>query len=65
MSLVFKKNVLKRKQNIIIMYPLPRLHEIDIEVDKDNRAVYFEQVKNGIYMRIAILDSILLSDRVD
>jgi len=41
------------------MHPLPRLNEIHIEVDNDTRAVYFEQVKNGIYMRMAILDDIL------
>jgi len=47
------------KENMIIMHPLPRLNEITLEVDNDPRAVYFEQVKNGIYMRMAILDSIL------
>jgi len=47
------------KENMIIMHPLPRLNEISLEVDNDPRAVYFEQVKNGIYMRMAILDSIL------
>jgi aspartate carbamoyltransferase catalytic subunit len=44
---------------MIIMHPLPRVNEIAVEVDNDPRAVYFEQVKNGIYMRMAILDSIL------
>ena len=47
------------KEKMIIMHPLPRLNEIAVEVDNDPRAVYFEQVKNGIYMRMAILDSIL------
>jgi len=47
------------KEKMIIMHPLPRLNEIAIEVDNDPRAVYFEQVKNGVYMRMAILDSIL------
>ena len=63
---IIDKHILQyAKQNMIIMHPLPRLNEIDIEVDKDSRAVYFEQVKNGVYMRMAILDSILVSGRVD
>ncbi len=47
------------KPQMIIMHPLPRLNEIDVEVDTDSRAVYFEQVKNGVYMRMAILDSLM------
>ena len=50
------------KEQMIIMHPLPRLNEIHPEVDNDPRAVYFEQVKNGIYMRMAILDSILYGE---
>ena len=46
------------KRTMILMHPLPRLDEISVEVDKDPRAVYFKQVENGIYMRMAILDSI-------
>jgi ornithine carbamoyltransferase len=47
------------KEKMIIMHPLPRVNEIHVDVDRDPRAVYFEQVKNGVYMRMAILDSIL------
>jgi aspartate carbamoyltransferase catalytic subunit len=47
------------KDKMILMHPLPRLNEINVNVDKDPRAVYFEQVKNGVYMRMAILDDIL------
>ena len=50
------------KEKMIIMHPLPRLNEIHTEVDNDPRAVYFEQVKNGVYMRMAILDDILESE---
>jgi aspartate carbamoyltransferase len=46
------------KEKMIIMHPLPRLNEISTEIDSDPRAVYFEQVKNGIYIRMAILDDI-------
>jgi len=45
---------------MIIMHPLPRLNEIAVEVDEDDRAVYFEQVKNGVYMRMAILEKVLV-----
>ena len=47
------------KEKMILMHPLPRVNEITTNVDKDPRAVYFEQVKNGVYMRMAILDNIL------
>jgi aspartate carbamoyltransferase catalytic subunit len=46
------------KKTMILMHPLPRLEEIAVEVDNDPRAVYFKQVENGIYMRMAILDTI-------
>jgi aspartate carbamoyltransferase len=44
------------KKDMIIMHPLPRLNEIHPEVDNDPRACYFEQVNNGIYVRMAILE---------
>ncbi len=43
------------KEKMILMHPLPRLHEIPPEIDGDRRAVYFKQVENGLYMRMAIL----------
>ena len=39
----------------IIMHPLPRQEELSTEIDEDNRAVYFKQVENGVYMRMALL----------
>lgn len=45
----------KMKGDAIIMHPLPRLTELPPEIDSDPRAVYFEQVKNGLYVRMAIL----------
>ena len=44
--------------NMIIMHPLPRNNEISVDVDHDPRAVYFKQVENGVYMRMALLDYI-------
>lgn len=46
------------KEKMIIMHPLPRLEEIPPEIDLDERAVYFKQVENGLYMRMAILHKI-------
>jgi aspartate carbamoyltransferase len=46
------------KRTMILMHPLPRLDEISVEVDTDPRAVYFKQVENGVYMRMAILDKL-------
>lgn len=46
----------------IIMHPLPRVDEISAEVDEDPRAVYFtQQVGNGLYVRMALMDMLLRS----
>ena len=42
-----------------ILHPLPRIQEIDPEVDNDERAAYFRQAENGKYVRMALLASIL------
>ena len=55
------KNLLeKAKKKMIVMHPLPRLTEISTEIDNDPRAVYFKALKNGIYIRMAILEKILI-----
>lgn len=46
------------KPTALIMHPLPRTSELSAEVDNDPRAVYFKQVENGVYMRMAILEEI-------
>lgn len=46
----------KLKKEAIVMHPLPRNHEINTEVDYDDRCIYFEQIKNGVYVRMAVLD---------
>jgi aspartate carbamoyltransferase len=43
------------KETMIVMHPLPRLNEIPVEIDSDKKSVYFRQVENGLYMRMAIL----------
>lgn len=43
------------KEDAIIMHPLPRVDEIPPEIDEDPRARYFEQARNGLYIRMALL----------
>lgn len=47
------------KPDMIIMHPLPRVNEISVAVDKDERACYFKQVLNGKYMRMALMLKLL------
>lgn len=49
------------KEKSVIMHPLPRLDEIPPEIDNDPRAVYFEQVQNGMFARMALLHRIFSS----
>jgi aspartate carbamoyltransferase catalytic subunit len=44
---------------LIVLHPLPRVNEIAVEVDADPRAAYFKQAKYGMYVRMALLASIL------
>jgi len=57
---VLDKNMMKRvKKDALILHPLPRVDEITVEVDNDPRAKYFEQVKNGVAVRMALIAKIL------
>jgi aspartate carbamoyltransferase catalytic subunit len=47
------------KKDMIVLHPLPRVNEIAVEVDADPRASYFKQAKYGMYVRMALLASIL------
>ncbi len=47
------------KEDMIIMHPLPRVNEISYEVDQDPRAVYFEQARLGVYIRMALILKLL------
>ena len=47
------------KQDMIVMHPLPRVNEISVEVDKDPRAAYFRQVQYGVYVRMALILTLL------
>jgi len=47
------------RSNAIILHALPRLNEISSDVDNNPRAAYFRQAKNGLYVRMALLDHLL------
>lgn len=49
------KLVKQMKKDAIILHPLPRVNEIDPKIDSDPRAQYFQQVKNGLFLRMALL----------
>ena len=50
------------KPDMCVLHPLPRVNEIAVDVDGDSRAQYFEQVKNGKFMRMALI-LFLLSEK--
>ena len=47
------------KKDMMVLHPLPRVNEIAVEVDNDPRALYFVQAKNGMYIRMALIMSML------
>ena len=47
------------KEDLMILHPLPRVNEIAVEVDDDPRALYFEQAKNGMVVRMALIMKLL------
>jgi aspartate carbamoyltransferase catalytic subunit len=54
-----KEKMTLAKDDMIILHPLPRVNEISVEVDDDPRAVYFRQVQYGVYVRMALLLTLL------
>ena len=47
------------KDDMFVLHPLPRVNEISVEVDKDPRAAYFKQVQYGVYVRMALIMTLL------
>lgn len=47
------------KDNMRILHPLPRVNEIDTDVDSNPKAYYFDQTENGVYVRMAIISYLL------
>ncbi len=46
-------------KDMLVLHPLPRVNEISVEVDEDPRACYFKQVKYGMYVRMALIMTLL------
>jgi aspartate carbamoyltransferase catalytic subunit len=54
-----KAKLAQAKKDLLILHPLPRNEEIAVEVDDDPRALYFKQAEYGLYIRMALLISLL------
>lgn len=54
-----KEKLTDAKEDMLILHPLPRVNEISTDVDDDKRAVYFEQAKFGMYVRMALIMKLL------
>lgn len=50
------------KSNLKILHPLPRVTEIDPDVDQNEKAYYFQQAQNGLYVRQAIVSKVLYQE---
>ena len=60
---VLNKKLMKMaKDDMYVLHPLPRVNEISVEVDKDPRAAYFKQVQYGVYVRMALILTLLEID---
>ena len=47
------------KEDMLVLHPLPRVNEISVEVDDDPRAAYFKQAHYGMYIRMALILTLL------
>lgn len=54
-----KKKMALAKEDMFVLHPLPRVNEIAVEVDEDPRAAYFKQVQHGVYVRMALIMTLL------
>ena len=54
-----KEKMKLAKQDMLVLHPLPRVNEISTEVDSDPRAAYFKQVQYGVYVRMALILTLL------
>lgn len=54
-----KEKMALARADMLVLHPLPRVNEISVEVDSDERAVYFKQVQYGVYVRMALILTLL------
>ncbi|MCR5202396.1 MAG: aspartate carbamoyltransferase [Lachnospiraceae bacterium] len=60
-----EKKMQYARDDMFVLHPLPRVNEISVDVDNDKRAVYFDQVQYGVYVRMALILRLLeLEDKV-
>ena len=52
----------KAKTDLIVMHPLPRNQEIPKALDSDSRCAYFRQMKNGLYLRMTLLEMMITNN---
>lgn len=57
-----KSKLALAKPDMMVLHPLPRVNEISVEVDDDERAAYFKQVQYGVYVRMALILTLLEID---
>lgn len=58
-----KSKMALANKDMLVLHPLPRVNEISVEVDDDPRAAYFKQVQYGVYVRMAIILTLLGLDK--
>ena len=58
-----KEKMAAAKDNMYVLHPLPRVNEISVEIDDDPRAAYFKQVQFGVYVRMALILTLLGLDK--
>ena len=56
-----KQKMENAKEDMLVLHPLPRVNEISAEIDNDPRAVYFDQAQYGVYLRMALILTLLES----
>jgi aspartate carbamoyltransferase catalytic subunit len=54
-----KSKMALAREDMLVLHPLPRVNEISVEVDDDPRAAYFKQVQYGVYIRMALIMTLL------
>ena len=54
-----KSKMALAKEDMYVLHPLPRVNEISVDIDDDPRAVYFKQVQFGVYVRMALIMTLL------
>jgi aspartate carbamoyltransferase catalytic subunit len=54
-----KEKMKLARDDMFVLHPLPRVNEISVEVDKDPRAAYFRQAQYGVYVRMALIMTLL------